>query len=387
MKFVELSSEEFNKVSNNFSNSNFYQSYEWSKLKESIGWKYYYVGVSKDNTLVAVTLILGKKIYFNKYLYYAPRGVLLDYNDNEVLSFFTKEVKKFLIKRKGIVLKIDPFVEYQKHDNTGNVVTDFCNRKVIDNLIKQGYKHHGFTNGYNTSEIQLRWSYYLDITKSMDDIMKGMDQRCRRCIRKYEKYPLELTYVDNISKLKNFKDVMQSTAKRQNHFDRSLEYYNNLNRLLGSRSLLAIIYLDRNKYLKECTGDKLYDMVKNDKRKKIPISAGVFIFDNDRLNYVYGGTYKEYMPLMAQYKMQMEMIKLAMEKKLPIYDFGGISGNFTPGSENYGVYEFKRGFGGNVLEYIGEFDLILDKFGYYIYDIGYKLYRNTKKVIAKILKR
>ena len=34
-----------------------------------------------------------------------------------------------------------------------------------------------------------------------------------------------------------------------------------------------------------------------------------------------------------------------------------------------------------------EFDLILDKFGYYIYDIGYKLYRNTKKVIAKILKR
>lgn len=93
------------------------------------------------------------------------------------------------------------------------------------------------------------------------------------------------------------------------------------------------------------------------------------------------------MPLMAQYKMQMEMIKLAMKRGLPIYDFGGISGNFTPGSENYGVYEFKRGFGGNVLEYIGEFDLILDRFGYYIYDIGYKLYRNTKKVIAKILKR
>ena len=48
MKFVELSSEEFNKVSNNFLGSNFYQSYEWSKLKESIGWKHYYVGVLKD---------------------------------------------------------------------------------------------------------------------------------------------------------------------------------------------------------------------------------------------------------------------------------------------------------------------------------------------------
>ena len=105
MKFVELSSEEFNKVSNNFLGSNFYQSYGWSKLKESIGWKHYYVGVLKDNTLVAVTLILGKKIYFNKYLYYAPRGVLLDYNDTELLSFFTKEVKEVFNKEKGYSFK------------------------------------------------------------------------------------------------------------------------------------------------------------------------------------------------------------------------------------------------------------------------------------------
>ena len=45
----------------------------------------------------------------------------------------------------------------------------------MNNLTKLGYKHHGFTTGY-TDEIQLRWSYYLDITKSMDDIMMGMDQ-------------------------------------------------------------------------------------------------------------------------------------------------------------------------------------------------------------------
>ena len=386
MKFIELTKEEFEKASNKFSGSSFYQSYAWAEIKELTGWKHYFVGVLKDSKLVAISLIIGKKIYLDKYLYYAPRGVLVDYDDNEVLEYFTKELKRFLIKRKGIVLKIDPFIEYQKHDNNGDVVGDFCNDKVMNNLNRLGYKHHGFTTGY-TDEIQLRWSYYLDITKSMEDITKNMDQRCRRCIRKYEKYPLELALVDNNNKLKDFKGVMQSTAERQNHFDRSIEYYKNLNNLLGDRSLLTIIYLDRDKYLKECTGDKLYDIVSNDKRKKIPISAGVFIYDKDRLNYVYGGTYREYMSLMAQYKMQMEMIKLAKEKNLPIYDFGGISGDFTPGSENYGVYEFKRGFGGNVIEYIGEFDLVLNKFGYFVYNIGYKLYRNTKKVIAKILKR
>lgn len=267
MKFVELSSSEFEKASNNFPGSSFYQSYAWTKIKELTGWKHYFVGVLRDNKLVAISLIIGKKVYFDKYLYYAPRGVLLDYNDTELLSFFTKEIKKFLIKKKGVVLKIDPFIEYQKHDNYGNVIGDFCNRQVIDNLIKLGYKHHGFTTGY-TDEIQLRWSYYLDINRSIEDIKKGMDQRCRRCIRKYEKYPLELVILGNDDDISDFKEVMQSTANRQNHFDRSLEYYKNLNNLLGDRSLLTIIYLDRNKYLKECTGDKLYDIVMNDKRKK-----------------------------------------------------------------------------------------------------------------------
>lgn len=112
MKFVELSSSEFEKASNNFPGSSFYQSYAWTKIKELTGWKHYFVGVLRDNKLVAISLIIGKKVYFDKYLYYAPRGVLLDYNDTELLSFFTKEIKKFLIKKKGVVLKIDPFIEY-----------------------------------------------------------------------------------------------------------------------------------------------------------------------------------------------------------------------------------------------------------------------------------
>ena len=92
------------------------------------------------------------------------------------------------------------------------------------------------------------------------------------------------------------------------------------------------------------------------------------------------------MPIMAQYKLQMDMINEAIKRKIKVYDFGGISGNFTPGTENYGVYEFKRGFGGYVVEYIGEFDLTLSKLGYGIYNIGYGLYRKIKHLMAKIKK-
>ena len=58
MKFVELSSSEFEKASNNFPGSSFYQSYAWTKIKELTGWKHYFVGVLRDNKLVAISLII-----------------------------------------------------------------------------------------------------------------------------------------------------------------------------------------------------------------------------------------------------------------------------------------------------------------------------------------
>ena len=386
MEFVELTSKEFDKVCNNFDLSSFYQSSKWAKIKEYTGWTNYYVGVKKDKKIIACSLILGKKIYLNKYMYYAPRGMLLDYNDNELLNFFTSEIKKYLVKKNGVIFKIDPLVMYKHHDKFGEVIDDeFSNQSVVDNLKKLGYKHRGFTVGYS-DEVQFRWSYGLDIDKSLDELFPGMDQRCRRCIRKYEKYPLEVVSV-NDKNMKDFKDIMEHTAKRQNHFDRTTEYYQNLDKEFDTESKLVIEKKKKKKFLDNFKEDKLYDLISKDNREMIPISAGVFIFDSVRANYVYGGTYREYMPLMAQYKMQIEMIKEAQKLGLKLYDFGGISGNFQPNTENYGVYEFKRGFGGYVIEYIGEFDLILNKFGYFMYTKGYALYRNFKHLIAKIIKR
>ena len=383
MEFVELKSDEFNKICDNFPGNSFYQSVSWANVKEKTGWINYYVGVKKKNKVIACSLILGKKLYLNKYLYYAPRGMLLDYNDDDLLNFFVDNIKKFLRKKNGVLFKIDPLVEYQKHDKDGNVIGDSLNDSIVNNLKRIGFKHHGFTVGY-TDELQFRWSYGLDITQK-NDIFAGMDQRCRRCIRKYEKYPLEVALV-NDDNINDFKGIMEHTASRQNHFDRSLDYYKYLDSEFGDRSKLIIIYLNRQKFLDEFKDDKLFDLVSKDDRDKIPISAGVFIFDKDRANYVYGGTYRDYMPIMAQYKLQMEMINLAKERNIPLYDFGGISGNFTPGTENYGVYEFKRGFGGHVIEYIGEFDLVINKLGYYIYYYGYGIYRGFKHILAKFKK-
>ena len=40
----------------------------------------------------------------------------------------------------------------------------------------------------------------------------------------------------------------------------------------------------------------------------------------------------------------------------------------------YGVYAFKKGFNGRVVELIGKFDLVINKLYYYTYKVLFKIY-------------
>ena len=64
--------------------------------------------------------------------------------------------------------------------------------------------------------------------------------------------------------------------------------------------------------------------------------------------------------------------------------FGGISGDFNEHNPMYGVFGFKRGFGGYVVEYIGEFTYVFNKLSYSMYNIAYKLYRTINHIRFKM---
>ena len=79
--------------------------------------------------------------------------------------------------------------------------------------------------------------------------------------------------------------------------------------------------------------------------------------------------YKEFTP---KYLMYEHHIKEAYKEGFKYCNFYGITGDFNPKGKYYGIYEFKKGFGGNVIEYIGEFDLKVSLF--------YNIYRLLKKI-------
>ena len=83
--------------------------------------------------------------------------------------------------------KIDPFVEYQEHDNNGDIVKNgYNNKDAVENLKSLGYKFFGFNLMQDT--LQPRWMHVIETkNRTLDDVMKDMESKTRQILRKNEK--------------------------------------------------------------------------------------------------------------------------------------------------------------------------------------------------------
>ena len=84
--------------------------------------------------------------------------------------------------------------------------------------------------------------------------------------------------------------------------------------------------------------------------------------------YLSSGAYDEYMRFNGPYAIQWTMIQYALNHGYKRYNFYGTSGNFNKEADDYGVYLFKKGFGGHVEELVGDFILPIDAMMFAIYN-------------------
>ncbi len=418
MKLVEIKEKEYDKFISKFDKCNFFQSVQWAKFKSKTEWNMEIVGLVDNKEVKAASILLSRKLpLINKKMYYSPRGFVIDYTDLDLLNQFTKQLKIYLKRKNGIFLKINPYVDYIKRDKDGNAISE-PNDELIENLKSNGYIHYGFYKSANEKkDLEPRWISVLNLeNKSIDELLKDMRQTTRWMINKSQKNCITIREA-SYEELDEFKKVMNHTAERRDFSDRSLEYYQQMYETLKDSNMIKVM-------LGEIDLEKLKDTMKSDikhlkdriksiqgnvkkegqvneyksqidainKRKKEVeeeikeygskpiISVGLYISYAKEIVYLFGGSYKEFMKYGAQYLMQYEIIKYAKENHINRLNFYGIDGNFDKESENYGLFDFKRGFNSDVVELIGEFDLVVSKFYYSLYNIMLKVYKKLRTI-------
>ena len=351
-------------------------------------------------------MLLKRKNHFNCYEFYSPRGYLLDFNDYELVDFFTQELKKYLKSKKAYIFRVDPYLIYKERDIDGNIVEGGKdNSMIVDHLLKLGFKK------IPTKDIeQVSWMFSLDLDgKTEEDILKEMSPSTRNTIRKAEKFGITLKEL-SYEELPKFQSILEETGKRKDFSVRKLDYFQTMYKLFSDKKEVKFLIAELNlkDYIEKLTNDLKKKKEKLDNSTKISqgekeniereitslekrieeakeikdnvnkdvinLSASMFILIKPEVIYLAGGNYEEYMRYNAQYLLQWELIKYGLNNGFKKYNFYGIPANINEHPKDYGVYEFKRRFGGYVEELIGEFALPIS-WQYYLFKLIKKIKR------------
>ena len=329
---------------------NFQQSLEWGKVKDS--WKNEVVLAEGANGEIigSISILIRKMPIFGNIMY-SSRGPVCDIYDESVLAQLTEGVKKLAKKYKAFVFKAEPDI---KSDDK-----EF--RRV---MAKLGYSIKDDAKNFR-EEIQPRYVFRLDIKgKTEDEVFAGFHQKTRYNVRLATKKGVvikEGTRED----LKEFHKIMVTTGERDGFIIRSLSYFEKMYDNLAPNHMKLLMAYHEDK----------------------PIAGIIPIMYGNKTWYLYGASSNEHRNLMPNYLLQWTMIKEAIQNGCDMYDFRGVSGVVDENHPQYGLYRFKKGFGAEFTEFIGEVYIAFKPMWYSLYKFSEKTFRTLRGLKRKILKK
>ena len=343
MRFVEdeKSKQEYKKFLENHERCNFQQSLEWAKVKDS--WKNEVIlAEDEQGNIIGSLSVLIRKIPIFGNLMYSSRGPVCDIHDEKVLEQLTEGAKQLAKKYHAFVLKIEPDIKSDDQEF----------REIVTKL---GYRIKDDAKDFS-EEIQPRYVFRLDIKgKTEDEIFAGFHQKTRYNIRLAIKKGVtvkEGTKED----LKDFHKIMVETGARDGFIIRPLEYFEKMYDALAPEHMKVLMAYYEGK----------------------PISGVIPIMYGNKTWYLYGASSNEYRNVMPNYLLQWEMIKLAIARKNDIYDLRGLSGVVDESHPQYGLYRFKKGFGAEFTEFLGEIYIPFKPVWYKLYKVAEKTFRKLR---------
>ncbi|MFN8527589.1 MAG: peptidoglycan bridge formation glycyltransferase FemA/FemB family protein [Anaerolineae bacterium] len=308
----------------------------WGELKSAFGWSYDRVAITENGQIVGGAQMLFRQLPFRLgTMAYLPFG---GYHEDGTSSADLWNAVKLCARKHGAAfLKYEPGL-YLDHS--------------APDLAAQGFRASPQT-------VQPPNTVVMDIAGDEDVIMARMNQGTRRKIRQSLKNDVHY-YEASRTDVDKFTSIMQVTGSRNEFGVHSAAYYQKAYDLFVPRDAALI--------LAEHEGDTL---------------AGVFVFQlGPWAWYLYGASSNEKRNLMASYGVQWKAIQWAKARGAIYYDMWGIpdaneaalEAEFEQRSDGlWGVYGFKRGWGGKVIRSLGAWDRVYNPLIYSAYKLALKV--------------
>ncbi len=310
------------------------QSSAWGALKSEFGWSSRVVGVAGPDGLRAGALLLIRR-RVGLSLVYTPRGPLLS-GEPEVDRALFAAIERIARAVRAVFVRIEP-----------NVLEDM-------GIATQLHRDLQLAHFQPTVPIQPRSSIHLDLGPEPERLLALMSKGHRADIRRAAREGVVVQSGVSELQFQTFYAILEQTSRRNQFGIHSSAYYQEVLQRFGDA---AQIWLAERDGAAEAT-------------------ALTLAWGNTAL-YLYSGSTEAGLRSGAQHAIQWEVIQWAQQRGCLCYDFWGVPDTFGIAAQEpdvaerarleeqaksdglYGVYRFKKGFGGRVVRYLPAYDRVL----------------------------
>ncbi len=305
--------------------SHILQTSAWANLKASFGWSPRFI---RQDELGA--MVLFRHLPFGASVAYIPRGPVGEGDWNALWP----AVDSLCKKEHAVFLRVEPEIWEPMPE-------DFIPEQLP-----------GFQE--TPQSTQPPRTILVDLRPSEEDILMAMKSKTRYNIRLAERKDVTVRQSDDVG---TFHRMSLTTGARDEFEIHSLEYYQRAYDLFAPQGKCVLL-------IAEFEGQPL---------------AGLMAFAHHQTAwYLYGASTEKERSRMPTYLLQWEAMRWAKDKGCETYDLWGIpdhpetylEDHFLDRSDGlWGVYRFKRGFGGKVHRTIGTWDRVYRPLLYKAYQL------------------
>lgn len=357
-------------------------------------------------------------------------GPLCDYDDPQVVEAMTEALRRSAKAHHAVSVSCWPAAVYRLHDLEGKPTSD-PDTAMMENMARFGWRHGGFTVGYES--VINRWNFIKDLDGIHDEqeLLASFSKYRRKNIRIAQESGLRVRRLRR-DELPTFVKLCDMSAARQGFKGRDLAYYERLFDTFGEDIEFNVVETHFDEYLKALEGKRT--SVQKDRRnlerqlerarqaaengepsrkkgasdpaalekriaaddKKIaaadkeiekvrgiidsdgpviPIDAGVYFWHPNEEVCLSSGEDDRFMDYYPSSLIHFNSMLDCIRRGVSRFNFYGISGIFDPDDPSYGVWQFKTRFGGFVEELPGKFTLPVDGLRFGISEAAHKLLR------------
>ena len=399
-----IDEKEYDAFVRNFPSTTFMQTSSWANVKNN--WEKDFVGMYEGEKLVCAAMVLKRKLFLNKKLFYIPRGFVIDYNDESLVKEFILQLKIYAKENNAIDIKIDPFICFNeeniqtiKKKKEIDINRPFVQgaEKIVKLLEENGFKHGGYKKEIG-AYIQPRYTMAIPLKDKdgnfydKESLRRTFPKNTRNYIGVYqEDRGVEFSYSKDDKDVEKLVSVLNCTEKRQHINLRSEAYFKKILKEFPKEATLFFAHVNIDKYIKFLEKD----MKENESKKEFcekqisealqikkeygskPLAGATIVImptcnsGIKTASFLYAGTNTKILPsLKITNGLMFYRLCYALENGCDYCDLGGVDGSL----EDH-LSTFKSKFNPEVLELVGEYDLIVSKFWFGLFNLAVRTLR------------